>query len=211
MLRVGGIVLCGGQSRRMGRPKAMLPFGSERMLQRVVRLLGQIVQPLVVVAAEGQDLPPLPGGVTIARDRAPARGPLEGLRAGLTAIAGDCDAAYATACDVPLLQAPFVQLLICKLARHQVAVPIDGEFYHPLAAVYRTEVLAQVESLLAQDRLRPAFLYDAVATCRVPVDELRRVDPQLHTLANLNRPEDYLAALRSAGLPPPTDLQEFSP
>src|SRR5437588_762021 len=56
---VGGIVLCGGQSKRMGQPKAWLPFGDELMLPRVVRLLGGAVRPRVVVAAPDQDLPPL--------------------------------------------------------------------------------------------------------------------------------------------------------
>src|SRR5262245_3646442 len=49
-LAVGGIILCGGQSKRMGRPKAWLPFAGETMLPRVVRLLGEVVQPIVVVA-----------------------------------------------------------------------------------------------------------------------------------------------------------------
>ena len=53
-----GIVLCGGKSTRMGVPKATLPFGPETMLQRVVRLLGTVVSPIVVVAARGQELAP---------------------------------------------------------------------------------------------------------------------------------------------------------
>ena len=52
--------LCGGKSTRMGVPKATLPFGPETMLQRVVRLLGTVVSPIVVVAARGQELPELP-------------------------------------------------------------------------------------------------------------------------------------------------------
>ena len=66
--RVGGIVLCGGQSKRMGRPKTWLPFGSELMLPRVVRLLREAVDPVVVVAAPDQEVPPLPDEVTIVRD-----------------------------------------------------------------------------------------------------------------------------------------------
>ena len=59
---VGAIVLCGGMSRRMGRPKAWLPFGpDEVMLQRVVRLVREVVGPVVVVAAPEQELPMLPG------------------------------------------------------------------------------------------------------------------------------------------------------
>src|SRR5437868_15124308 len=83
----GGIVLAGGKSSRMGLPKATLPFGLELMLQRVVRLLGSVVQPIVVVAAPNQELPQLPGGVLLACDERESRGPLEGLCAGLTAIA----------------------------------------------------------------------------------------------------------------------------
>ena len=57
---IAGIVLCGGQSKRMGKPKAWLPFGGELMLPRVVRILRTVVAPVVVVAAPDQDLPPLP-------------------------------------------------------------------------------------------------------------------------------------------------------
>src|SRR4029453_16842762 len=91
---IGGIVLCGGQSSRMGRPKAWLPFGPETMLGRVVRLLGEGVSPLVVVAAPEQDVPPVPAGVAIVRDPERGKGPLQGLTAGLTALQGDADAAY---------------------------------------------------------------------------------------------------------------------
>ena len=62
-MTAGGIVLCGGRSTRMGVPKATLPFGPETMLQRVVRLLGAVVSPIVVVAAREQSLPELPDDV----------------------------------------------------------------------------------------------------------------------------------------------------
>ena len=61
-------MLCGGKSTRMGTSKALLPFGPETMLQRVVRLLGDIVSPIVVVAAVDQELPELPRGVIVTRD-----------------------------------------------------------------------------------------------------------------------------------------------
>jgi len=54
--------------------------------------------------------------------------------------------------------------------------------------------------LLAQDRLRPAFLFDAVRTRRVSPDEMRAADPDLRTLRNLNTREDYEKALVAAGL-----------
>jgi molybdopterin-guanine dinucleotide biosynthesis protein A len=209
-IRVAGLVLSGGRSSRMGLPKATLPFGPELMLQRVVRLLAPVVAPIVVVAASGQELPPLPGEIVTTRDEREGRGPLEGLLAGLTAVASHAEAAYATSCDVPLLLPAFVRHMIERLGDNEIAVAVEGEFVHPLAAVYRTSVLPHIEELLAAERLRPAFLFERVKTCRVPVDELRAVDPQLTTLQNLNRPEDYLAALAAAGFAPdPAIVAQF--
>jgi molybdopterin-guanine dinucleotide biosynthesis protein A len=197
---IGGIVLCGGKSTRMGVPKATLPFGGETMLQRVVRLLGTVVSPIVVVAAREQVLPELPDGVRVARDEREAKGPLEGIRAGLTALPESIDAAYITSCDVPLLVPAFVERMIALMGAHDIAVmEVDG-FPHPLSAIYRRSTLPHVESLLAADRLRPVFLFDAMRTRRVKPEEMTIVDPQLRTLRNLNTQEDYRAALADAGI-----------
>ena len=81
------------------------------------------------------------------------------------------------------------------LGSHDVVVPVEGPHHHPLAAVYRPRVLPLIKDLLDADRLRPVFLYELADTLRVEVSELKDVDPQLDSLANLNRPEDYRAAL----------------
>lgn len=192
-------MLAGGKSTRMGTSKALLPFGPETMLQRVVRMLGTIVSPIVVVAAPGQELPPLPGDVIRTQDEREGRGPLEGIRAGLKALAEDVDAAYITSCDVPLLVPGFVTQMLDLARGYDIAVmDIDG-FPHPLSAVYRRAVLPHVEDLLVHDRLRPFFLFERVNTRRVTPGEIT-ADPDLRTLRNLNTREDYEQALADAGL-----------
>jgi molybdopterin-guanine dinucleotide biosynthesis protein A len=186
----------------MGVPKATLPFGPETMLQRVVRLLGTVVSPIVVVAAREQALPGLPADVAITHDEREQRGPLEGLRAGLKALPSSVEVAYITSCDVPLLEPAFVTRMVELLGDHDIAVmEIDG-FPHPLSAVYRRDTLPHVEALLEKDKLRPVFLFDAVRTRRVRPEEMLSVDPQLRTLRNLNTREDYLVALAEAGYQP---------
>ena len=183
----------------MGTSKALLPFGPETMLQRVVRLLGEVVTPIVAVAAPSQELPDLSTDVIVTRDAREGRGPLEGLLAGLKALPEDIDAAYVTSCDVPLLVPGFVAQML-DLARGYDAAVMEVEgFLHPLSAVYRRTTLPHVESLLAADRLRPAFLFEAVRTRRVNPSEMT-ADPSLDTLRNLNTPEDYETALAAAGL-----------
>ena len=203
MTRVGGIVLCGGRSTRMGSSKALLPFGDETMLQRMVRLLGTVASPIVVVAAPRQALPELPASVAVTFDEEDDRGPLEGLRAGLKALPVDVDVAYATSCDAPLLVPGFVRRMVDLLGDQDIAVVETDGFTHPLSAVYRRSTLPQVEALLAAGRLRPAFLFDVVRTRRVQPSEVASVDPDLLTLRNLNTREEYLDALSTAGLEPP--------
>jgi molybdopterin-guanine dinucleotide biosynthesis protein A len=206
-MRQGAIILCGGKSTRMGRDKATLPFGNELMLQRVVRLVGEVVPPpaTVVVASPRQSLPELPQELLVARDERDGCGPLEGLAAGLRTLRDQVDAAYVTACDVPLLKPAFVGRMFDLLGDHDIAVPLDGRQRHPLAAVYRMGLLPHIEQLLKTDQLSLRTLFSRVRTREVPVALLRAVDPQLDTLKNLNERQDYLAALAAADFPPETE------
>lgn len=184
----------------MGQPKATLPFGPELMLQRVHRLLSEVVHPIVVVAAADQTLPPLPTGTLFARDEQPSRGPLEGLLAGMKVMQPLCEWVYVTSCDVPLLQPAFVRQLLALAPEYDAVVPREDEFSHPLSAVYHTRILEKIVALLAENQLRLQLLLKQINTRFVPIDELRSSDPELLSLRNLNHPEEYLAALRVAGI-----------
>src|SRR5437870_12318103 len=112
MMCVAGIVLCGGESMRMGRPKAWLPFAGELLLPRVVRVLSEVVSPIVVGAAPERDLPTLPYDVTNVRDDEKGRGPLQGLATGLAALQTRAAAVFVSSCDVPLLRPAVLRPLI---------------------------------------------------------------------------------------------------
>jgi molybdopterin-guanine dinucleotide biosynthesis protein A len=190
----------------MGQSKAWLPFGDELMLPRVVRLLSQAVSPIVVVAAVGQGLPPLPAGIIVAHDPLPDRGPLQGMAAGLQALDGPqgTDAAYVSGCDVPFLRPAFVRRMIELLGDSQACVPNVGGHLHPLAAVYRQEVRAAAESQLREGRFSLVRFCSRLRIRRVAAVELAPVDPEFRSLENINTPEDYAAALKSIGGPIPS-------
>jgi len=200
-LSLGAIVLCGGESRRMGMPKALLPFGDELLLERIVRVLDEmeLVKQIVVVKAAEQELPPLADEIIMTEDRQPGRGPLEGLVVGLQALGQHVDAAYVTSCDAPLLQTRVVRRLWELLGDNDIVVPSEQGRYHPLSAIYRVSVQATAEQLLADDQRRPAFLFDRVSTCSIDVEELRDLDPDLNTFRNVNEPADYIRLLHDAG------------
>ena len=202
MAQVAGIVLAGGRSSRMGTPKAALEWHGSTLLRRVVGIVGRSVDgPVVVVRAPGQTLPDLPDGVELVDDAREGRGPLQGLAAGLAAVRDRAPAAYASSTDAPLLHTRFIHRVLAALDDDvDVVLPEVGGFRHPLAAVYRTELVDIVERLIAEDRMRPAFLFEACRVRRLDGDAfladpaLAALDPDLDSVLNLNEPSDYEAA-----------------
>jgi molybdopterin-guanine dinucleotide biosynthesis protein A len=192
----------------MGRSKAALEWHGITLLQRIVGIVGRVVDgPVVVVRAPAQELPELPSRVTVAEDAREGRGPLQGLAAGLAAVGEAAPCAYISSTDVPLLHPAFVGTVLRIAEREDVdvALPVAHGFRHPLAAAYRTSLLPAVERLIAEDRLKPAFLFESAHVRELDEDELLRdrelaeADPELLSLLNVNDPAEYeRARARSA-------------
>lgn len=200
------LILCGGMSRRMGRPKALLPFGDEVLLQRIVRLLAPVATPIVVVAAPDQALPALPADVLLARDPISGRGPLQGLAAGLNALPDSADLVFATAVDAPFLRPAWIARLVEHSANADIVIPDIGGYRHPLATLYRrATVLPAVDRLLDAGQLRLLSLCDTVRTVVLNESHFRDIDSHLSTIQNLNTPDDYAQALAQEGLSPPRE------
>ncbi|HEX4150490.1 MAG TPA: molybdenum cofactor guanylyltransferase [Pirellulales bacterium] len=199
---LSAIIVCGGRSSRMGWPKALLPFGPETLVERMVRILGEICGEVVVAAAADQPwaLPPLTA--RIVRDRQGEHGPLEGLRVGLASLVGRSRCAFVTGCDTPLLLPAFVRRVVQLRGSHQASVPLVGGYFQPLSAVYHVDVVPAIDGLLERERRGLVDLLDRIDTRAIAADELTSVDPQLQSLRNLNTPDDYLAALAEAGFEP---------
>ena len=198
---VGAIVLCGGESRRMGRPKAWLPFGPERLLQRVVRIVGEAAGPVVVVAAAGQDLPTLPAGVAVVFDEVSGRGPLLRARRRPRCAGRPRCASRSPRPSTPPGSSPAGSIgsrTSSATPTRRSRGPADG--LHPLSALYRpATVRPAVARMIAEGRFRATEIVGRVRTREVGADDFRDVDPDLGTLANLNTPEEYRAALLRAG------------
>jgi molybdenum cofactor guanylyltransferase len=185
------IILTGGKSSRMGRPKALLPFGNEPLIAHLVRQLERKFKLVVVVAAPDQELPPLPAKVV--RDKVAYQGPVGGIYYGLMAAIGT--GAFVTSCDAAFLNLPLISFLTSRLSNYDVVVPYWQDRFQPLHAVYRRNVVPLLKEQLERGELRPIFLYDRVRTRKVTEQEIRRFDSEGLSFFNMNAPDDYAQAL----------------
>jgi len=187
--KVGGVVLCGGESRRMGASKALLSIDGEPMLGRVVRIVRSVVWPVVVAHRPGQALPPLDDDVRAVPDQVTGVGPLAGLLSGLEALRDECDAAFVCACDQPLLQGSFVSRLLERLGDRQAVVAEHEGFLHALTAVYRIEVVGALRRRIDEGDCRVHAFARSCDPVILTEDDLRDADPTLGSLRNINTPE----------------------
>lgn len=185
------VILAGGKSSRMGRPKALLPFDGEPLIAHIARALNRWFSDTVVVAAPEQELPPLQA--TLVRDEVPHQGPVGGIYYGLAAAKRDV--VFVTSCDVPFLNLPLISHLRSQISNYDVVVPYWQGRFQPLHALYRKSVAPLLKDQLERGELRPIFLYEKVRTCKVSEEELRRFDPEGLSFLNMNTPEDYQVAL----------------
>lgn len=200
---LSGIVLAGGQSRRMGRDKAGLAFGGTSLVCWVAGRLGPACAEVIVVARSAADCAGC--GARVIGDRWPDAGPLGGLATGLDAVATPL--AAAVACDLPFVE----RALLCGLAGlapdYDAVVPEIAGRAQPLCAVYRRTAGQAAEAVL---RRGDRSLHDLLAlldlrVCYVPEETLRKWDPALRSFDNINTPEDYERALAVlSGGPPGT-------
>lgn len=196
-MRVGGVVLCGGKSSRMGTPKCWLPWGNEMLLQRIVRVVSAEVDPVVVVAAKGQELPPLPQGVLVLRDEVEGMGPLGGLMVALRHLRESVNAVFLCSCDAPFLSGNLIRYLTLRAKAVGMVMVRAGGYHHPLAAIYPTHALEEAQELLKQGRLRPFYLLERCGGLVVEEEELLAAGIDLQELENINTPEDYEKAVKN--------------
>lgn len=197
-LPVTGAVLAGGRSMRMGVDKTMLPFEGQPMVARVVDVLGQTCESVVVVtnrpeALESAHLDP---DVQIIVDEVPYCGPLGGLTTALATSKHQW--VLVVAADMPWVSSDVVRLLWEAREGADVVVPIAEKGVEPLLAFYSTACLEPARAALSSGRRRIISFFKSVRVAEVPVEALRSADPDLRSLVNINTPDELSGAMRVA-------------
>jgi molybdopterin-guanine dinucleotide biosynthesis protein A len=187
IVRVTGVVQAGGKSTRMGgSPKALADVGGRRLIERVVAVVREVVDDLLVVTNTPDlyrflDVPLVP-------DVFPDHGSLGGVYSGLAAAPGD--AAFTVACDMPFLRVAVARLVVERAGEADVVIPRAGEQLQTLHALYGKRCLPAMEARLRAGRLRIVGFFDDVRVLEIAEAEVRRLaDPAL-VFMNVNTPEE---------------------
>lgn len=177
----------------MGRDKATLEVAGERLVDRLVRIAGQVAD-VTVVASGARTIPGL--AVDQIPDEIPDGGPLPGLVSGLRVLADrGCDLAIALAVDLPFASAAVLRAALATLDDTDLdaVVPdVDG-WLQPLHAVYRTSAVGPFESAVTGGVRSLLVVLDGLRVHRWQGWEV--LDPSGRFARNVNTPEELAAAV----------------
>lgn len=197
---VAGIILAGGQSRRMGRDKALLPVPGEPSLtfvEHLASLLAQSCQEVLLVARDQTSGEELRASATrpnwrLVYDQIPAQGPLMGLLSGLQATS--YSHALVLAVDLPFAQPALLAWLAALPLSDELLVPRVQDIPQVLLARYPRALLPIIEDCLQAGRHDPRALLSKVPVRYLEEAQLREIDPELRSFKNINTPEDLMRA-----------------
>lgn len=190
------VVIAGGRSTRFDDgDKAVAELAGTPMIRRVADTLIDVGDELVINCRSAQTpaikdaMAGYPLSVQYAEDETPDRGPIAGIRNGLTAADGEF--AFVVACDMPFLDPAVPEYLFERAVGHDAAVPRLGEWFQTTQAVYRVSAMRQAcIAALDGDDLRILAALDELDYVVVTEDELKDV-ASVESFENINTVEEF--------------------
>jgi molybdopterin-guanine dinucleotide biosynthesis protein A len=182
-----GIVLSGGENRRMGTDKAFLKVAGVPLIEHVLRSLKDVFQDIIIVTNVPQRYAAY--GVKMVSDAIAVRGPLTGIYSGLLQSSDEYN--FVVACDMPYLNSRLISYIAGLAAGNDIVVPSIGGLLEPLHAIYRRQLITVIENEIRQDRKQIRGIFGRAKVRYVTEDEIDRFDPERKSFKNLNTPEEY--------------------
>jgi len=188
-----GVILAGGESTRMGKNKAFIEINGKRIIDRTVSLFREVFDDVLLVTNTPLDYIELK--VRIVTDLVSGKGSLGGIYTGL--FFSSSSKAFFVGCDMPFLDRRVIQYFLGLAQTADIVVQRTKDYWQPLHAIYPRTLLKPIERLLQQGELKIIKTYQGMRVREVTGEELKRFDPDLHTLSNFNTPEELKKLLET--------------
>lgn len=186
-LPVTCLILCGGRSKRMGRPKAFLPFANRTIIEHLIETVKDIFSETFLVANEPDGFSHL--SVDVVKDILPYRGPLGGIFSGLLVAAHQHS--FVIACDMPLVSKKLIRQMTTKRHEADVVVLSHKGNIEPLLGIYAKSCIKPLEESLFSGKLTVADFLAGLKAKTFEYQPAAEKTDELPPFFNVNTPQDY--------------------
>lgn len=186
---VSAVILAGGESRRMGSDKSLLPWHGGRFIEHIHRLLDELFDEVIIVT----NSPGLYDSIPCRKepDIYYKQGSLAGIHSGLCHARNE--RIFVVACDMPFLSEEVIRALCACDRQAEVVIPRSEWGLEPLHACYAKSCLPAIEAVLDAGKKRIVGFFPEVRVVEVAAAELKKIDPEGLSFRNINTPEEYFA------------------
>lgn len=190
MIEAVGFVVAGGRSRRMGRDKALLPWGGSTLLGDALMRLRAVCPQVRILC--GPETRYAEAGLPVDVDVVADAGALAGVLTGLYGLGGAAFGLF-LAVDLPLVPVTLLRHLLLHAEGWDAVVPVSPAGPEPLCAVYRGSCRRAIEQRIAAGELKMTSFWPDVRVCEIRAPELAAFGDPRSMFRNVNAPEDYEA------------------
>ena len=188
MITINGFVLVGGKSRRMGQDKSLMESGGKALARRAADVLAPFVDQVSLVGLKDRygHL-----GLPVIEDKWPGEGPLGAVCTAL--LAAPSGWSIVLACDLPLVSARFIQLLVQRVraTNADAVVPRTADGWQPLAAAYHAPCRSAFQRAFEAGERSIIAAFATIEVQAITVEEMAVAGVSEMELANVNTPEDW--------------------
>lgn len=187
-----GVVLAGGQGRRLGRPKAQVQVGEQPIIRRILNIITPLFDELLIVADNTEGLEEL--GVRVVADIIPGKGSLGGIYSGL--CQAPSSRIFCVACDMPFLDAALIKHMLGNCSDSDALIPEYNGKLHPLHAIYNQDCKEPIHRQLTSGDLKITNFFPQVRVGYVAQEKIKQLNPAGYALFNVNTRRDLKIAGR---------------
>jgi molybdenum cofactor guanylyltransferase len=190
----GAIILAGGDSKRLGRPKALLDFCGTSLIKIMVESLNRVFDQITLVTDRPELYPGLPVLMTSDLIKDEVKSPLRGIHAGLSI--SPLPYQFVVACDMPFINTELISYMARFAADYDAVVPRVDNHFQPLHAFYSRSCIDIISRQIAGGLYKVIDFYDNLKIRFIDSAEIKRFDPEEISFTNINTWPDYEQALK---------------
>jgi molybdenum cofactor guanylyltransferase len=190
----GAIILAGGDSKRLGQPKALLDLGGKTIIEMVIDTLNDWFDQMTLVTDKPELYEGLPVIITDDLIKERVKSPLRGIHAGLSV--SDLSYQFVVACDMPFVNLELIKYMDKFAPAYDAVVPKIGNYYQPLHAFYSRSCISFIEEEIAAGSYKVIDFYAKLNIYYLNKEEIESIDPDQKSFININTWPDYDEALR---------------
>jgi molybdenum cofactor guanylyltransferase len=183
---ITGVILAGGKSTRYGTNKAFAEVQGVRLIERTIRVMGSVCARLLLVTNTPAEYAYLQ--LPMVEDLIKGLGPLGGIYTGLEVI--DDENGLFVACDMPFLREDLLRYMVTLRGDFDAVVPRVNWMVEPLHALYTKNCLPSLRKFMHLQELQILKFFQKIRVRYMEEEEIRKIDPNLKSFFNINRPED---------------------